>query len=76
MQVAIDWDLCIGSGRCVAASEGALALVGTADGPRSVLNSAVLDDAALVATARACPTLAIRLMDRGRTIYPPDQQTP
>lgn len=71
MRIEIDWDLCVGSGLCAAAAGGALSLQPTADGPRILLTDATVDDMALIAAARACPTLAIRLSDGGHRIYPP-----
>lgn len=76
MRIEIDWDLCVGSGLCAAAAEGAFTLVPAAEGPRIVLTDATVDDAALIAAARACPTLAIRLSDAGHRIYPPEANPP
>lgn len=70
MRVAVDWNLCLGSGLCVAAGGRAFALVETADGPRAVLADPTVDDAALLAAARACPTLAIVLSDAAGERYP------
>lgn len=80
MRLFIDLELCIGAGLCVAASPERFALVETEWGPRAELQSAALGermdeaaDAPLLAAARACPTLAIRLADdEGRRIYPPE----
>lgn len=73
MRIEIDWDICVGSGLCAALAGGAFTLVPAADGPRIVLTDATVDDAALFAAARACPTLAIRLSDAGHSIYPPER---
>ncbi len=70
MRVAIDWGVCLGSGLCVAASRGAFTLVQTDDGPRALLADPTVDDAVLMAAARACPTLAITLADAGGERYP------
>jgi len=71
MRLSVDWDLCIGSGSCAAAAVGAFELVPTARGPRIIFIDAAVDEGALIAAARACPTLAIRLTDAQRTVYPP-----
>ncbi len=71
MRVVIDWDLCVGSGSCLVAAPGVLRLVPFRGERRAVLTAAG-DDAALLAAARACPTLALRLSDdQGRVVYPP-----
>jgi len=74
MRVAIDWDLCIGSGLCEATAGGAFALVAVEDGWRAVLADATADDAALLAAARACPTMAIRLWEGERGVYPYERE--
>jgi ferredoxin len=71
MQVAIDWELCIGSGQCVAAAPRAFALVRHGDEHRAVLVAPPVDDDALLAVAVACPTMAIRLSREGDAVYPP-----
>jgi ferredoxin len=71
MRLAIDWDLCVGSGLCRAAVPGAIRLVPYRDELRAIWVGDAAD-AALVAAARACPTLAIRLSEHGgQAIYPP-----
>ena len=71
MRVTIDWSLCIGSGLCLVAAPGVLALVPYAGAWRAGL-AAGATDGALMAAARACPTMAIRLTDDvGQPIYPP-----
>jgi ferredoxin len=76
MRVVIDWDLCVGSGLCVAEAPGSFALVPCGQDLRAVL-VAPLDEAGLQAAARACPTLAIRLVDAsGRPVYPPPPRPP
>jgi len=71
MRLAINWDLCIGSGLCAASAPQVFRLVPYQGEVRAVLASAALDDALLLAAARACPTLAIRLTDdAGRPVYP------
>lgn len=76
MQIAINWDLCIGSGLCVANIPQAFALVRYGEEVRAVLVAPPLDDGALVVAAQACPTLAIRLTENGRAVYPPPPANP
>ena len=71
MQVSIDWKLCIGSGRCVARSPEAFALVESDGETRALLVAPGQDDEALLEAARTCPTLAIRVADgEGKRLYP------
>ena len=71
MRVAIDWGLCVGSGLCVRVDPDGLALTPTSGGQRAIVAGCPSDEA-LLAAARACPTLAIRLTDdEGRPLYPP-----
>jgi ferredoxin len=71
MQLAIDWDLCVGSGLCLAAAPGAFALTGPPTARRAILVGPAPDEA-LLAAARACPTLALRLRQAdGTRLYPP-----
>lgn len=71
MRIAIDWSLCVGSGLCVEAAGPAFRLVAHGEGYRAILVDPGADDAAILAAARACPTLAIRLSDAEGPIYPP-----
>ena len=71
MRVVIDWNLCVGAGLCLAPAAGGLRLVPYPGQLRAVLVGSA-DDGALLAAARACPTMAIRLAGQdGRPIYPP-----
>lgn len=71
MRITIDWNLCVGSGLCAAAAPDGLGLVPCGGGRRAILSGSV-SEAELLAAARACPTLAIRLFDgAGREVYPP-----
>jgi ferredoxin len=80
MRLLIDLELCIGAGLCVAASPERFALVETEWGPRAELQTPVASEgldadseASLLAAARACPTLAIRISDdEGHRVYPPE----
>lgn len=71
MRVELDWNLCLGSGLCLTAAQRAFTLVPTAAGPRAVLCDPTAPEAEILAAARACPTLAIRLSDETGPIYPP-----
>jgi ferredoxin len=72
--VAIDWDLCIGSGLCREASDGAFDLATTPEGPRAMLTDAPCALPCLMAAASACPTLAIRVVDdAGHELFPGDR---
>lgn len=72
MKLSIDWDLCVGSGACVANAPGVFELVRGEDGLtlRAVLRGPA-EDALLIEVAEACPTLAIQLADDSGPIYPP-----
>ncbi len=71
MRLAIDWQLCIGSGLCVTESPEAFELVETEVGPRAVLAASAAEPR-LMDAARRCPTLAIRIWDaEGQPLYPP-----
>lgn len=71
MQVSIDWELCVGAGRCVACSPEAFELVRVDGATRAILAAPAQADDALLAAAQACPTLAIRVTDaEGTTLYP------
>jgi ferredoxin len=73
MRIAIDWDLCIGSGLCVLEGDGAFALAPYKAGERAIVVDGAVADEALWRAARACPMLAIRLSDAsGRRIFPPE----
>jgi ferredoxin len=75
LRVAIDWDLCIGSGLCVAASDGAFAVVDVDTNagcePRAILRDGTVALGPLLAAARACPMQAIRLAADAEQVYPP-----
>jgi ferredoxin len=72
VRVEIDWDLCIGSGLCVAASAETFELVPHEGSERARLKDPGAPDEVLLACAGACPMLAIRLRDdRGRWRFPP-----
>lgn len=74
MQVTIDWDLCIGSGMCRDATDGAFDLTATPAGPRAQRTGVACSDSCLLDAATACPTLAIRLVeDTGREVFPGDR---
>lgn len=74
MRIVIEWDLCIGSGQCLDPAPGALSLVSFQGQQRAVLRSGAVRDEALVAAARVCPTMAIRLLgDDGAPVYPPPE---
>lgn len=71
MRVAIDWNLCIGSGLCVKVAGNGLQLAPYHGEPRAILSGNPPDDL-LLSAARACPTMAIRLVDEvGQLLYPP-----
>jgi len=68
IDAAIDRSLCVGSGPCFVLAPRAFAL-------DDMMKAAVLDpeaepEAALVEAARECPTQAIYLSRRGRSLYP------
>ncbi len=72
MVVSIDWNLCVGSGECVARAPRAFELVHFEDGltVRAILRG--VDDAnVLREAAEACPTLAIHLRTGDGQVYPP-----
>ena len=71
MDVTVDWDLCIGSGLCVAAAGDAFNLVETEGTGRGGAAGPLHDPERLLAAARACPTLAIRLSRGGTPVFPP-----
>ncbi len=71
MRVAIEWNLCVGSGLCLAAAQSGLRLAPYRGEQRALLTACPADDA-LQAAARACPMMAIRLADEaGQPVYPP-----
>jgi ferredoxin len=76
MRLAIDWDLCIGSGLCREASDGAFGLApfGGAE-RRAILVDPTKGDEALLAAAYACPTLAIRVWLHGVPLDPAAPRT-
>lgn len=70
MRITIDWELCIGSGQCVATAPSAFRLVPYGRGFRAVLAGPGVDEA-LLAAADACPTLAIQLSgEHGEPVFP------
>jgi ferredoxin len=76
MRITIDWNLCIGSGLCAAAAPAGMRLVPVGNERRAILCGCA-DEADLLAAARACPTLAIRLYDAaGQELYPPAPRRP
>jgi ferredoxin len=77
MRLSIDWDLCVGSGACVARAPGVFELVLGEDGltQRAVLRGSA-EDGLLRDAAEACPTLAIQLADESGPIYPPAPPAP
>lgn len=68
IEAAIDRSLCVGSGPCFVLAPRAFAL-------DDVMKATVLDpeaesEATLLEAARECPTQAIYLSRRGRSLYP------
>jgi ferredoxin len=63
LEIAIDRDVCMGSGNCVYAAPGAFEL--DEDSIASVVDPAGAPSEQVVAAARHCPTGAISVRDHG-----------
>ncbi|MEK7118052.1 MAG: ferredoxin [Patescibacteria group bacterium] len=61
-KIVVDRDLCIAATSCIAVSEATFQL--DDESKAVVIDSAVADDATLIAAAESCPTKAILLFDK------------
>jgi ferredoxin len=69
VEVAIDWDRCMGSGNCVFLAPGTFDL--SDDGHAVVLDPEATDEARLRAAAEGCPVGAISLSKGDATLVLP-----
>jgi ferredoxin len=72
LEVAIDWEKCMGSGNCVFWAPGTFDL--GEDGHAVVVDAAATDEARLRIAAEGCPVGAITL-SRGGVAVVPDETT-